>query len=164
VLSVPYQTGAPDLDEQIELIRADLLAAGVAIDTKKYQPGLFFGLLQAGGIVDTGHYEFTLFAQTLTDIEDAYGLYGCKNIVPNGENSTRYCNAAADALFIQLESTYDLAARRALFRRLEAQFNADLPASILYVWKNAEAWNMGLTGYHGSALTPFDDMMNVDIK
>jgi peptide/nickel transport system substrate-binding protein len=164
VLSVPYQTGSPGLDEQVELIRADLRAVGVAIDTKKYQPGLFLGLLQDGGIVDSGHYDFTLFEQTLTDIEDSYGLYGCPNIVPNGENATRYCSPAADALFAQLESTYDPAPRRALFGRLQAQINRDVPTAIVYVATSAIANNVALTGYRGSALTPFDEMMDVDIK
>jgi peptide/nickel transport system substrate-binding protein len=164
VLSVPYQTGAPELDEQVELIRADLRAVGIVIDTKKYQPALFFGLFQEGGIVDTGRYDFTLFGQTLTDIEDVYGLYGCANIVPNGENATRHCSTAADALFTALESTYDLPERRRLFARLQTQLERDLPTLILYVWNGTTAYNAHLSGYHGSSLTPFDDMMNVDIQ
>jgi peptide/nickel transport system substrate-binding protein len=164
VLSVPYQTGAPDLDEQVELIRADLHAAGIAIETKKYQPGLLFGLLQEGGIVDSGHYDFTLYPRQLTDIEDAYGLYGCRNIVPNGENATRYCSHAADELFAQLESTYEPVQRRTLFAHLQAQIIRDLPTVILYVAKTCTAWNDAVHGYHPSPLTPFDDMMNVDIQ
>jgi peptide/nickel transport system substrate-binding protein len=164
VLSVPYATGSPELDKQIELIRADLRAVGIALDTKKYPSGLLFGLLQEGGIVDTGHYEFTLYPRTLTDIEDAYGLYGCANIVPNGENASRYCSGTADALFAQLESTYDLTARRRLFTRLQAQINRDLPTLILYVWKGTTASNAAVSGYRGSPLTPFDDMMDVDVK
>ncbi len=163
-LRVPYQSGAPELDQQIELMRADLHAVGIALETKKYQPGLFFGLLQAGGIVNTGHYDFTFFGQTLTDIEDVYGLYGCANIVPHGENSTRHCSAAADALFAQLEATYETSRRRQLFGRLQSRINADLPSFILYVWSGATAWNAHLRGYHASTLTPFDDMLDVDIE
>jgi peptide/nickel transport system substrate-binding protein len=164
VLSVPYATGSPELDEQVELIRADLRSVGIAIETKKYPAGLLFGLLQEGGIVDSGRYEFTLFPRRLTDIEDAYGLYGCANIVPHGENATRHCSHMADTLFAQLESTYDPAARRRLFGQLQTVIDGDLPTLILYVWKGASAWNAHLTGYRGSPLTPFDDMMNVDIR
>jgi ABC-type transport system substrate-binding protein len=145
-------------------MRADLRAVGIAIDTKKYQTGLLFGLLQEGGIIDTGHYDFTFFPRQLTDIEDAYGLYGCRNIVPNGENASRYCSAAADALFAQLESTYDPVRRRRLFARLQRQIDADVPTVILYVARSATAWSDHVTGFHNSPLTPFDDMMNVDVE
>lgn len=161
-LQVDYPTGQSELDEEIELLRVELRNAGIDITSKRFAPNLFRAEVQAGGILYAGHFDFTFFAATLTTVADVTDVFGCKGLPPNGENSTRYCSKSFDDLTESLQRTYDPAKRASLFKKLESQFVSDDPATVLYVWLGGTAANKRVTGFDPPALTPFDDMMNVD--
>ena len=54
--------------------------------------------------------------------------------------------------------------RRRLFADVGRQLVTDIPTIMLYVWKGGYASNKTVVGFHPPLLTPFDDMMGVDVK
>jgi peptide/nickel transport system substrate-binding protein len=164
VLHAVYQVGAIESDETMEAVRAALHDVGIEVDTRKYTPNLFRAPAAAGGILYGGKYELALYPRTLEAVSDVYGLYGCPNIPPHGENATRYCSPRVDTLLAQVEQSYDLPTRRRLFAQVSRRFIADVPTIMLYVWKGGYATNNHVSGFHPAPLTPFDDMMNVDVR
>ena len=163
-LEAVFPVGAAELDETIEFVRAELRAVGIEVESKRYAPNIFRALLQNGGILYGGKYDFAVYPRTLEAVSDVNGLYGCKSIPPNGENATRYCNPQVDRSLSEVEASYDPATRRRLFAKVQNRIIADAPTIVLFVWKGGYAWNRRVTGFDPPLLTPFDDMMNVDVR
>jgi peptide/nickel transport system substrate-binding protein len=158
------QIGNAELDQTIELLRANLHDVGVQLTSRRFAPNVFRAPEAEGGIIYGTKYDAAIYPRTLEAISDLIGQYSCSTIPPNGENATRYCSKETDALFDRLESTYDEGARRVLLGQLRARIIADEPTIILYVWKGGFSWRDGVTGFDPPVLTPFDDMMNVDVR
>ena len=164
VLHVVYPVGTAELDQTIEALRAQLRAIGIAIASRKYAPNVFRAPAASGGILYSGKFDIAVYPRTLEAVSDVNGLYGCTTIPPAGENASRYCNPRVDAMLEAVESSYDEPTRRALFARVQRQIVADIPTIILYVWRGGYAWNQRVVGFHPPIITPFDDMMNVDVR
>jgi ABC-type transport system substrate-binding protein len=164
VLHAVYQVGTIESDETMEALRASLHDVGIEVDARKFAPNVFRAPAAAGGILYGGKFELALYPRTLEAVSDIYGLYGCPNIPPHGENATRYCSPRVDALLAQVEQSYDPATRRRLFSQVGRQLITDVPTIILYVWKGGYAVNRHVIGFVPPLLTPFDDMMNVDVQ
>jgi peptide/nickel transport system substrate-binding protein len=158
------QTGTVELDETMEAVRSSLHDVGIEVDSKKFAPNVFRAPAASGGVLYGGRYDFAIYARTLEAVSDVYGLYSCQTIAPHGENATRYCNPHVDDLLTRIEESYNVTERRALFGQVQAQLVADIPTIILYVWNGGYAANKRLHGFHPPPLTPFDDMMNVDVS
>jgi len=47
---------------------------------------------------------------------------------------------------------------------VQQQIVADIPTIILYVWCGGYPWNERVVGFRPPMITPFDDMMNVDVR
>jgi peptide/nickel transport system substrate-binding protein len=163
-LETAYPQGNTELDGSVELIRENLRAVGIEVASKKYAPGIFRALKQNGGILYNGRFDMTLYGRTLQTTADVGGLYGCAHIPPAGENATEFCDPAADALLVSVENTYDDAARAAIFKRFEGLIVAEVPTFILYAWQGGVATSTRVVGFDPPLLTPFDDMMNVDVR
>jgi ABC-type transport system substrate-binding protein len=97
-------------------------------------------------------------------VSDVYGLYGRPNVPPHGENATRYCSPRVDALVAQFEHSYDIPTRRRLFAQVGRRLIADVSTIMLYVWEGGYATSKHITGFRPPLLTPFDDMMNVEVR
>jgi peptide/nickel transport system substrate-binding protein len=164
VLHAVYPVYAVELDETVEAVRGALHDVGIEVDSKKFAPSLFRAPAADGGTLYGGKYEFAIYPRTLEAVSDVYGLYGCPNVPPHGENATRYCSPRVDALLTQIEESYNAAERRRLFGQVQQQLIRDVPTIMLYVWKGGYAVNRDVTGFHPPLLTPFDDMMNVDVR
>jgi peptide/nickel transport system substrate-binding protein len=163
-LQLVYPVGTQELDQTVELIRAQLRAAGIEIETKRYAPNIFRALPSQGGILYNGKWDLAVYPRTLEAVSDVYGLYSCQTRPPHGLNANRYCNPKVDDLLRATEASYDKATRIKRFDEVQAQINTDIPTIILYVWKGGYAWNKAVSGFDPPILTPFDDMMNVDVK
>jgi peptide/nickel transport system substrate-binding protein len=164
VLHAVFPTGTVELDETIEAVRGALHDVGIEVDSRTFAPAVFRAPMASGGILYSGKYEFAVYPRTLEAVSDVYGLYGCPNSPPHGENATRYCSPRVDALLTKIEESYNAAERRRLFAQVQQQLITDIPTIMLYVWNGGYAHNRGVTGFAPPLLTPFDDMMNVDVK
>ncbi len=164
VLDTVYPLGTAELDETIEFVRAALHDVGITVTSRRFAPNVFRAQISAGGILYSGKYEMAVYPRTLEAVSDVNGLYGCESIPPHGENATRYCSPRVDGLLRAVESSYDDATRRKLFGRVQAQIVADVPTIMLYVWRGGYAWNRDVRGFDPPLITPFDDMLGVDVR
>jgi len=162
-LQFPYYTGVSTADDTVEMIREQLRAVGIEIQTRKFAPAMFFAPFQNGGIVYGGKWDMTMFAWQDPPIPDFSNFYECDQIPPNGQNDTRYCNKELDDLMEEIKATYDPAKQSALLAQEMQIISRDVPTIVLYVLDAGYTYNPKLTGFRPGAFTPFDDMRNVDI-
>lgn len=162
-LDFAYYTGSSSADDEVELIRQNLRAVGIAIQTRKYAPALFFGPFQSNGIVDGGKYDMTLFSWQADPNGDMSAFLECDQVPPNGQNNTRYCNKQVDRWMEAFKRSYSQSVHRALLRKETMQVIKDVPMITLYAAQFGFAYNRKLTGFDPNAQTPFDNFMNVDI-
>src|SRR5262249_20520859 len=107
---------------------------------------------------------FTVFPRILMAVSDVLEQYGCGTRPPNGQNGTRFCNAWFDRQLNEAEASYDPATRKRLFVQAQNFMIDQAVSNVLWIWKGGFVENKRVTGYDPSPLTPFDDMMNVDVK
>jgi peptide/nickel transport system substrate-binding protein len=162
-LQFPYYTGVSTADDTVEMIREELRAVGIEIQTRKFAPAVFFAPYQNGGIVYGGKWDMTMFAWQNVPIPDISNTFECNQIPPNGQDVPHYCNKELDRLLDAVKETYDPAKQAALLAQEMRIIVRDAPTIVLYVLDAGYAHNPKLKGFHPGAFTPFDDMLNVDI-
>ncbi|MDP9018764.1 MAG: peptide ABC transporter substrate-binding protein [Candidatus Eremiobacteraeota bacterium] len=155
-------TGAPDTDNRIELMRSNWKDAGIEIQLQKYAPAVFFE--QPNGIVYGGKFDLTTFSWGGDVIGELSNLYECNQAPPNGQNMMHYCNPKVDAAMEHFKASYEPAVRQPYSNFEQEQITSDVPTIVLYVLKDGFSYNRDLKGYSPNQVTPFDDMMNVDIQ
>jgi peptide/nickel transport system substrate-binding protein len=156
-------TGNPDRDQQIELIRQNWQQAGAQITVQRYQSALFFAPVEQGGPMYSGKWDVTAFAWGMTPDADYTPQNNCDGIPPNGQNVTRLCDPRLNALLHQEKAAYDEPDRKRVIAKLDDRIDALVPYFVLFIQDDIHGYNTDLTGWHPNTVTPFDDMMNVDI-
>jgi len=156
-------TGLADTDAIVEQIRASWHDVGVALDVKHYPSPMFFAPAAAGGIVLAGKFDVTIFAWFTNPNGDLTNLYGCKRAPPIGQNDVRYCDPEVDAAMRRQLSTYDDARQRAESRFIQTRLVRDAPMVVLDAREDGYAFNDDLRGFKPNQVTPFDDLVDVDI-
>jgi peptide/nickel transport system substrate-binding protein len=162
-LQLPYGSGNPAIDDAVEFMRAELKSVGIQIDTRKYAPAQFFAPFQDNGIVYGGKWDMTLFNWQTTLPPDISPIWECKQIPPNGQNVTHFCNKRLDQLLEEFKGTYDEAAQAKILDEEAKIIAQQVPTIVLYVWKQGYAYKKTLTGWHPNTWTPFDNILNADI-
>ena len=162
-LELVSNTGSPDTDSRIELLRQDWKAIGVSFVRKSYDPNLLFAPIQQGGIIYSGKFDVVFFAWYPTATNDLSITYGCKQIPPAGQNDLRWCNAKADAAMNDFATTFDRARQTHDQFVLQEQMFADTPTIVSVIYEDLFAENDDLKGFAPNNVSFFDDFMNVDI-
>ncbi len=156
-------TGSPDTDATIELIRGWWKSIGVDLERKNYDPSLLFAQPQNGGILYTGKFDVVVFAWYPNSVGDMSQIYGCKNRAPHGQNILQWCDPVAEAAMQKFLVTYDPDEQKRLDDIVQERLVATRPTFVTGIAENIFAMNTDLTGFHPNAVSSFDDMMNVDI-
>jgi peptide/nickel transport system substrate-binding protein len=164
-LAVDFATsaGTPDNDARLELVRSWWKEAGIAIDIRRYVAPMLFGAYADGGIVYTGKWDMVAFAWVNAVTGDYTNLYDSKQIPPDGQNDCRWRNAVVDKALGEFRHTYDAKRQKELCWIVQEQFVKDVPSIVTGIAEDIYVFNDDLTGFHPNQVTPFDDMMNVDI-
>jgi peptide/nickel transport system substrate-binding protein len=162
-LRVGAQDGRPDTDAQLALIQADWRLIGVALNVRHYPAALMFAPPQQGGVVYGNDWDLITFAWAADPIGDYSGIYGCNAFPPAGQNDLRWCNTTAQSAMTALFGHYDPAQRKSDLKIMMRQFIDDAPSIVSYLRVDMFAYRKSLKNYHPNNLTPFDNMMNVDI-
>ena len=68
-----------------------------------------------------------------------------------------------DAWLTDFRHTYDLTRQRQLSWKIQEQIVKDVATVVMTLREDMYAYNEDLQNFHPNAVTPFDDMMNVDI-
>ena len=156
-------SGQPDTDQGIELIRSTWGQLGAQLNLLHYPPTLFFGSYQDGGTIYAGKFDVIDFSWGLTPDGDLSNLLECDQVPPNGQNDMRYCSAAADAIMRRMKVTYGDAERRTLVAALQRQVIADVPTIVMSIREDVFSYISDLARWHPNNTTPFDDMLDVVI-
>jgi peptide/nickel transport system substrate-binding protein len=164
-LALDYATtaGSPDVDEGIELERAWFKEIGIDISVRHYPPALMFAPLQQGGIVYGNKWDIIGFAWLNDAIGDYSAILSCKSFPPNGQNDLRWCNPRAQAAMDALFAHYDQTQRNGDVLVLQQELVKDVPMIVTSLREDIFAYNADLKDFHPNAITPFDNMMDVDI-
>jgi peptide/nickel transport system substrate-binding protein len=162
-LFMPYQSGSPELDSFVEVMRAELRGVGIELSARTYTHALLFAPLSAGGIVATGKYDAVLYSSTLTSLPDLASNFDCAQVPPHGENFIHWCDPRVAPLLADMRASYDAAGIDRDFRKLDAIFIDEVPSLQLFVWEGGFAESTRLKGYDDNLLTSFDNMRDVDI-
>jgi peptide/nickel transport system substrate-binding protein len=162
-LTMAEQTGSPNVDHEIEFFRSTWQQIGVGINVHQYPSAMLFEPYADGGIIYNGKWDLVLFNWVGDPIGDFSFVFACDQIPPKGQNDVHWCNPVADAATHALFAHYDQARRNADDRILFEQLVKDVPEIVLYSVSDIYVYNKDLKGFHPNSVTPFDDMMNVDI-
>jgi peptide/nickel transport system substrate-binding protein len=164
-LSLDFATasGTPDSDTIIELIRSWWKQLGVDMQVRHYLSSLLFASVQDGGIIYSGKFDAVLFAWGGDPNGDMSNLYECDRFPPNGQNDPRYCNQQVSRALALGKTEYDRAKRTAGMRFIQEQILKDAPTVVLDTRREIHAYNDDLKSWHPNTVSPFDDMLNVDI-
>ncbi|HTV93608.1 MAG TPA: peptide ABC transporter substrate-binding protein [Verrucomicrobiae bacterium] len=157
------QTGAPNVDNEVEFFRSTWQQIGVGLEVRHYPAQMLFGQYADGGIIQGGKFDVVLFNWVGDPIGDFSYLFACNQFPPNGQNDVHWCNPVANAATQRIFSDYDQSQRNADDRVLFEQLAKDLPQIVLYTVTDVYVYNKDLKGFHPNSVTPFDDMLNVDI-
>ena len=163
VLDWATTAGSQDADEQIELIRADWKQVGVDINLRHYPPALMFAPNSQGGVVYGNKWDVISFGWSNDAIGDYSTPYGCQSFPPNGQNGARWCNPKAQAAMDALYTHYDQEQRNRDVAQIVDQMYKDVPFIILKTREELYAYNKDLKNFHPNNVSPFDNMMDVDI-
>lgn len=155
--------GMADSDAQIELIRANWKAMGAEINLHHYASALMFAAAQNGGIVFGNSWDAVTIGWSADAIGDSYSIYGCKSFPPEGENTPRWCNPTAEAALLALYGHYDQQQRNADTSAWVHRFVDDAPSIVLKGREDIFVHNNDLKNFHPNNVSPFDNMMDVDI-
>ena len=162
-ISVGLPSGAPDADQQIELIRSWWSQLGVMLDVRHFAEALFFAPYQSGGIVFTGKADIFFFGWTTSAFGDATNLFACDKFPPAGQNVLHYCDKDVDAAMAAQLLEYDPQKRRAFTDFVQRKIFTDAPTIVLSIPRAVYAFNDDLKGFAPNVNAPFDDMTNVDL-
>lgn len=162
-LEFATSTGSPDTGTEIELIRGWWKQLGVDLQVKHYLASLLFATAGNGGIMYGGKFDIIVFAWGSNPVEDLSNTMACYRFPPNGQNDLRYCNPKVTAIIDAGKVEYDRRKRAAGMQFLQNQISHDVPTIVLDTRKSIYSYNDDLKDWHPNPVSPFDDMMNVDI-
>jgi len=162
-LAVAVVAGRPDTDREIESIRNDWKQIGVDLHVDHYPVALMFAPLQQGGIIYGDKWDVVFFAWAADPLGDYSQLYGCNAFPPNGQGNLHWCNRTAQNAMDAFFGHYQQAERNADVKIVMQEFIKDVPSIVSALREDLFAYNKDLKNYDPNNITPFDNMMNVDI-
>jgi ABC-type transport system substrate-binding protein len=118
---------------------------------------------QQGGVIFGDDWDVTTFAWAADPLGDYSSIYGCNAMPPAGQNDARWCDQTAQTSMEALLGHYDLDQRKADLKVTMQAFIDDAPSIVSFLRVDLFAYNRDLKNYHPNNLTPFDNMMDVDI-
>lgn len=162
-LDLASSAGTPDVDEEIELMRQWFKDIGMTLNVRRYQAPQMFAPLQDGGVIYGNKWDIVFFAWLSDAIGDYSSEYGCQSFPPNGQNDLRWCNRRAQAAMDALFTHFDQAQRNRDVLTVQQEFVKDVPSIVMALREDIIAQNKDLKNFHPNNVTPFDNMLDVDI-
>ena len=150
-------------DQLIELLRQTWKQIGVTLTVSHYQNTLLFGQYQDNGILARGKFDVAYFAWGLDQMGDMSVIYSCQYAPPDGQNYMHWCNPRADKAMSDFYTHFSQAQRQKDDAVVFQELNKDVPTIVLMGVSQMYVYNKDLKNFNPSALSPFDNFMDVDI-
>ena len=155
--------GQPDFDTEAEIIRSSWKQLGVELTVKHYLASQMFATIANGGILYSAKFDVARFGWTTDPNEDLSNLYACYRFPPDGQNVPRWCDRAATAAMDRAKENYNVQTRGKDIDALQSAIVDQVPTVVLDTRNILSAYNEDLKNWHPNPVSPFDDMMDVDI-
>ncbi len=164
-LSIDFASsqGTPDVDTQIEFIRAEWKEIGAEINVQRYQSSVLFGPYSAGGIASTGKFGALLLGNYIAAPFNLEQSYGCSGIPPTGQNYNRFCYPPLEPLIAQYARSFDLKQRAAMLSKVLHLLDDQAISVVTIGREDLFGVSDAVKNFHPNNATPFDDMMHVDV-
>lgn len=121
-------------------------AVGARVTLKQFNITQFVAPSNEGGPVYSGKFNLALYGFVNGDDPDTTDQFACTNIPPHGYNKSRICDPRIDALLRDGLRTFDMAKRKAIYSRLEALLNQELPIFLIYSRNEVDSFTDRLRG------------------
>ena len=108
-------------------IQSMLAAVGIRVEIKSYDQSLLFATYGQGGILQTGKFDMSWTGWYSGIDPDNSSVVTCAAIPPQGNNTTFYCNPQLDAAESAALDTFDIAARKRAYAKIEAILTREEP-------------------------------------
>lgn len=118
-------------------LQAMLREIGINTELKTYPGDLLYAPAGAGGIVNGGNFDITIWPWYAGIDPDNSSQFTCRNIPPHGYNEARYCNPEMEHFQQQALTHYDRATRTAAYHAIEALVVRDNPI-IAFWWQRQQ--------------------------
>ncbi len=120
-------SNSPELSSAAELLKEELLKAGMKVDVKTFEIG---NLNQS--VIKPRKYDALLFGQIINHESDLFAFWHSSQRKDPGLNIAMYTNAKADKILEEAFITTDTEKRKAKYREFESEVKKDMPAIFLY--------------------------------
>jgi peptide/nickel transport system substrate-binding protein len=134
-------------------LQAELRAVGVDVRIHPYLGNVFDAPIAEGGILPRGRYDIAFYGWYAGMDPDDSGQFTCDQRPPNGYDHSFYCSAEMDAAQRDALATYDQAARKRAYARIEALLLRDVPIDFLASPVAISALRDDLTGFSPTLVT-----------
>ncbi len=126
-VELAYNSGDETARKTAVLLQSALANAAIVLALKGYPNEMLTAPASMGGIEYGGRFDLDLGRIINGPEPDNSAEYACAGIPPNGYNLSHYCTPGMDRLQTIATSSYDRAARRAVYVAIEALLERDLP-------------------------------------
>lgn len=118
-------------------LQAMLRDIGINAELKTYPGDLLYAPAGAGGIVNGGNFDITIWPWYAGIDPDNSSQFTCRNMPPHGYNEARYCNPEMEGLQNQALSSYDRGVRTAAYHQIQTLVVRDNPI-IAFWWQRQQ--------------------------
>jgi len=118
--------------------------AGIGLTIKTYP---YKGIFAYDGPIVNGRFDLAVFANTLEYDPDSTSTLTCGQFAPKGENESRYCDPALDALERAGLASDDPRERAAIYRAIGRRVHENVPYIPLFRQRRVSVFNDDLHGY-----------------
>lgn len=132
VLQLAYGQGSQLARSMAEEAQQMYKPLGVALELKSYDYAVFYAAAESGGILNGGKFDIAVYAWISGGDPDNSSTWLCSQRPPAGNNISFYCSAKMDALQHVALSTFNRAARKAAYAKIEALLLHDAPMAFVY--------------------------------
>jgi peptide/nickel transport system substrate-binding protein len=119
---------------------------GARVTLKAFNETQFVAPGSLGGPVYGGKFQMAYYPFVNGDDPDTTDQFACSHVPPNGYNKSRICDPQLDALLDAARRTYDVAARKALYAKVQTLLYRELPIALLYQRREVDAFSDRVQG------------------
>lgn len=152
-LTMVLRQGAAGDNAMAVVVQSWLRAVGIELTIKTF-PGSTLFALGPDGVLQPGKYDLDISGFSTSADPDNSLQFMCRYRPPNGYNWIRYCSPAMDKAETEALQTYDVAARKRAYAKIEGLLAADVPQIFIYYQPDINAVNPALKNFKPSMVTP----------
>ena len=128
-------------------LQSMIKAIGIDVAIKTYPADILFANFGQGGILKTGKYDINVGGWIAGVDPDDHALFGCDQFPPEGTNYFRYCSRAMDAAQKEALDTYNRAARKIAYSKIQKILATDLPEIFIWYPRQLQPTNPDFKGF-----------------